>query len=439
MKLIKESYKYLLTLSLLTLMACTTDKPKIDPKLEYKDFIQEETIKADSSVAAITIPTAEENQSWNSSNFSLLDIPENIATTADINKLNVKNYRLYSGSSDANHTRTVVIHGDSIFALSDNILYSYELASPNKLKWSVTVSMNGKNLIGGGIYAQDKYLAVTSGSKDLVLLDASSGNILWTYTLMNISRSTPLIYKNLVFINTVDNSMYAIDLNTGFLKWIIKEAHEKLGFLGASSPEAFKETIIMPFSSGKLAALNIETGQAKWSASLSLGIGNKSYVNDIDIVPVIKKDTVFLSSLNGILYSIDANTGSLNWSNPHAGGHSQIWVADDYIYTINKNNQVLALHKKSGTINWIYDLEPQNIKKKESLFFDDPYYTFKGPTMIGGYLYIVSSNGSLIIIDPKSGKLASNLGVSRNIYSPSLAVGNKIYLINESGVLSVVD
>ena len=87
----------------------------------------------------------------------------------------------------------------------------------------------------------------------------------------------------------------------------------------------FEKTIIMPFSSGKLAAINVEDGQLAWSSSLSVGLGVKSYINDIDMVPVIKDKTVFLSSINGILYAIDAKDGALKWTNTQAGGGDQIW------------------------------------------------------------------------------------------------------------------
>ena len=440
--ILSKAHKYLAALLLGILASCSTEVSKIDKSLEYTDFIKDDSYSTETvkSVASYTIqiPTAKENTSWTSSNFSLMNTPQNIAANINLSKPSLKTYKLYSSSSNIPSGKTIVIHQDSIFALSDNILYAYELSSPKNIKWSVPVIKAQDNLAGGGIYALDDYIAVSAGSKELILVNAQTGNIIWVYNLTNISRSSPLIYKDSVFINTIDNSLYCIDLKTGFLKWIVKEAHEKLGFLGASSPEPFNDTIVMPFSSGKLSAIDVATGQSRWSASLSMGIGNKSYVNDIDMTPVIKNGTAFLSSRNGILYSINATTGTLEWTNQQAGGHSQIWVAGDYIYTINNNNQLLAIYKVTGAIKWIHDLEPQMVKKRENLFFDETYTTFKGPTMIDGNLYVVSSDGYLVIIDAKSGSQVQQFKVSKEIYSPVLSVDNKVYMLNNFGILSVM-
>ena len=78
------------------------------------------------------------------------------------------------------------------------------------------------------------------------------------------------------------------------------------------------------------------------------------------------------------------------------------------------------------------------VKKRENLFFDETYTTFKGPTMIDGNLYVVSSDGYLVIIDAKSGSQVQQFKVSKEIYSPVLSVDNKVYMLNNFGILSVM-
>jgi len=426
------------------LVSCSTETTKIDESLNYTDFIRDitHTTEIDSSITShrINVPTAKTTNSWKSSNFSLTEVPENLLANINFENLKVKNYNLTHGNSyESSNSRNIVLHKDTVFTLSSNELYAYDLANLNNVKWKREVARKQDNLIGGGIYAEGEYVAVSCGGKEVVLFNSSNGNKLWSYTLSNISRSAPVIYKGHVFINTIDNTLHAINLKTGFLEWAVKEAHEKLGFLGTSSPVVFNNMIIMPFSSGKLSAIDVATGQIIWSASLSIGRGTKSYVNDIDMVPVIKDETVYLSSRNGLVYAINAVNGGLEWANQQAGGGSnQVWVADDYVYSINKNNQLIAVYKVTGTIKWIYDLEPQNTNKKDNIFFDKFYATFSGPTMINGNLYVISSDGHMIVVSATSGEKIKDINVLKSVYSPVLSINNQVYLLNSSGTLSVM-
>lgn len=423
------------------LASCRTETSTIDSTFEYKDFLREEShlVEVDSSIAShlVNVTKAETNPSWNNSNFSLKNIPQNLHAKINLDKPNINNYKI-SGSSETESNRNPVIYKNKLFTLADNFVFAYKADNPKILEWKAELSEEKNNLIGGGIYIENNNLAVTYGGKEIFLINANNGNKIWSHNLANIARSSPLIYRNSVFINTIDNTLHCLDLKTGFLKWAMKEAHEKLGFLGASSPVPFEDTIIIPFSSGKLSAIDINTGQIKWAANLSMGITTQSYVNDIDMAPVIKDGVVYISSHNGILYAIQAADGTLEWANQQIGGHNQIWISGDYVYTINNNNQLLAIFRTTGTIKWIYNLEKIEKKNKENIFFDEKHIKFEGPTMINGNLYVISSDGKILIISAKLGEKIKDIKISRGSYSPAIVVDEKIYLLSSSGTLSVI-
>jgi outer membrane protein assembly factor BamB len=58
--------------------------------------------------------------------------------------------------------------------------------------------------------------------------------------------------------------------------------------------------------------------------------------------------------------------------------------------------------------------------------------------MINNMLYLTSSDGKLSVFDPASGIKLNEYQISKNVYSPPISVGDKIYFINNSGILSVV-
>lgn len=433
---------FLPAILLILLTSCLPEKEvKLDPNLEYVDFIPHgsDSLEIDDSISehVIRVPSAEKANSWHSSSFSLNGIPQNLYAKTKLNNPKIKTYKLSSGS-DSYGRENIVVANDTIYTISKGTVYAYHLDNPSKLKWKKIVSKGGNKLVGGGLYQKQKYLAVTTGGKDLVLLNSRDGKEVWRYRLNNIARSTPMIHGNKVYVVTIDNALHCITLKTGFVEWGIKEAHENLGFLGGASPEYYNNSIIMPFSSGKILSINTDTGKELWSATLSAVAGNETYVNDIDMVPVIKEGIAYISSHNGILYAINATQGSLEWANRYAGGHSQLWVANDYLYTINKNNQLLAVYKVTGSIKWATGLETTTKKKKDSFFFSKNSDSFSGPTMINGNLYITSSDGHLLIFNAVNGKKIGDIAIKKGINSPAIAVGDKIYLMNDNGSLTVI-
>jgi outer membrane protein assembly factor BamB len=436
-------FKYFILLaSLLALSSCMPEKEvKLDPNLDYLDFIPygSDSLEIDSAISehVINVPHAKKINSWHSSSFSLNNIPNNLYAKINLQNPKVKTYNLTTGS-DYSARDNIVVANDTIYTSSQGTVFAYHLNNPSKLRWKKIVEKEKNNLVGGGIYYQGQYLAITTGGKDLVLLSSDTGKEVWRYRLSNISRSTPVIYQNRVYVVTIDNVLHAINLKTGFVEWGIKEAHENLGFLGGSSPESYEKSIIMPFSSGKILSINAETGKEIWSATLSATPGDESYINDIDMVPVIKDGMLYISSHNGVLYSINAAKGTLEWANRYAGGHSQLWVANDYLYTVNKNNQLLAIYKVTGSVKWATELESINKTNKDSVFFSDNSTSFNGPTMINGNLYITSSNGHLLVFNAVSGKKLKDIKIKKGDNSPAITAGEHIYFLNGSGTLTVI-
>lgn len=436
-------FKYFILLTtLLTLSSCMPEKEvKLDPNLDYVDFIPHgaDSIEIDSAISehVINIPNAKKNNSWHSSSFSLNNIPHNLYAKINLQNPKIKTYKLTPGSESSSRDN-IVVANDTIYTSSRGTVFAYHLSNPSKLRWKKTVEKEKDNLVGGGIYYKDKHIAITTGGKDLVILNSYTGKEVWRYRLSNISRSTPVIYQNRVYVVTIDNALYAINLKTGFVEWGIKEAHENLGFLGGSSPESYDKSIIMPFSSGKILSINAETGKEIWSASLSATSGDESYINDIDMVPVIKDGILYISSHNGILYAINAAKGTLEWANRYAGGHSQLWVANDYLYTINKNNQLLAIYKVTGSVKWAVGLEAIKKSKKAAILFSDNSTTFNGPTMINGNLYITSSNGHLLVFNAVSGKKLKDIKIKKGNNSPVITAGEHIYFLSGNGTLTVI-
>lgn len=383
----------------------------------------------------ITIPAATINPAWPTSNFSLNGIPENIKTT---NPIDFK-------TSTHSILGTKNLHTASISpVIVENVMYlfnnkghvsAFQTDKLNKPLWTkiIAESDSERDLAGGGLVASGNRLIVTFGNKTVVALNKNDGQELWRLDLSNIARSAPIVKDNKVFVLTIDNRLYCLSLIDGKVLWTHEGAIEQFGIFGFASPAVFDNLIITPHSSGQLFALNTNTGEPVWNANLIKSSNNNTmlYLNDIDMTPIIKNGVVYISNYAGVMFSINAKTGEVIWANDAAGGNKFAWIAGDYIYSVNRYNQLTAMQKKTGQFAWVTNLEQSKPKKGIKM-------QYSGPTMINGSLYVTCSNGMLMVYNPANGEQISEHKISNSVYSPIIAVENQIYFISNSGSLSVV-
>jgi outer membrane protein assembly factor BamB len=138
-------------------------------------------------------------------------------------------------------------------------------------------------------------------------LNALDGTVKWTFStgtdpshLMQGIQSSPSIIDTIVIIGARDATVYAINANTGKKIW-------STNFGGTWMPSSFvyyEGTIYTGSSEGiGLKALNLKDGKVKFSVS------NNFYFTFSS--PAFASGTIFIGCLNGSLFAVDANTGTI--------------------------------------------------------------------------------------------------------------------------------
>jgi outer membrane protein assembly factor BamB len=419
----KQLLKRLLLLCLIMPMfaACSkSDKPIDLSKYEdlesgtMKSFVPDPALKSQ----PVRLPNATKTTMWASSGDILNEVPQNIlAKSSGGGSYNVhdrfsKDYHFVSNSP--------VIYGNKLFVLGNSSsLHAYNLSNLNEELWEKSLGNTEEDAFrGGGIFASNNYLAVTHGSNDVILLNAGTGVEKWKYMMSNISRAAPVIYKGMVFVLTVDNKLYCLDLATGLLKWVNEGAAEQLGVIKAASIIAYENIVLVPYSVGQVYAINIADGKQLWNLSMD---DKFSSIGDL-FTPVISNNVAYLSSFKGALYALNLKTGNVVWTNHYAGGN-EIWIAGDYIFCMNKNSQLSAVNKLTGKVKWIQDLP------------NDSFYT--SPIIINSELFVASSSGSLLTFSPFTGKQIRSQEIAAGRYSDPIATSAGLFLLSEKGKLLV--
>ncbi len=230
------------------------------------------------------------------------------------------------------------------------------------------------------------YLTTNNGA--LYALNAFTGKLEWSIldTATKAYSSPPeLPYyyvfqpaqsKDLVFFSTPDSKLYAVETDTGFIKW---EYRSKASFI--TYPVVSQGKVYIGDGKGVLHCFDADNGEKKWD-----------YLTEASIhyPPAIKENEVFLGSTDGILHVINARTGKLSWKYASADSiESSPVIEKNSVYVGTSNGKLFSLNIKKRHLKWKFDVEG---------------FVVTQPLIDRGLLYVSSNDGKLYALDADEGE-----------------------------------
>ncbi|AOZ91794.1 PQQ-binding-like beta-propeller repeat protein [Paenibacillus crassostreae] len=228
----------------------------------------------------------------------------------------------------------------------------------------------------------------------------------WKFKTEGPVRSSPVILDGILYIGSDDQSVYAIEEESGTQKWSYKTR-------GAikSSPAIAEETVYVYSDDGTIYALHLADGTMKWSYDTEVKDEIRDKVDYWKSSPAIADGVLYIGGGNNTFFAIDTATGTLLWkksaalndytceSCPPPFLHSSPAVYDGVVfvgvagYDVGKQVEpgtVIAFDKESGEQLWISDI--LNGAVDSSPVVDDKA------------IYVGMRNGGLQSLDRKTGK-----------------------------------
>jgi outer membrane protein assembly factor BamB len=317
----------------------------------------------------------------------------------------------------------------------------------HRVKWKFPT---GDRVISSPVF-QDKVLYFGGDDGNIYAVDAETGRQIWKRTTGGPAPSTPAVANGMVYAASYDGKFYALNAQTGGVKWKFATGGERRfeakGIHGLepknqtiadqydvflSSPVVAQGAVYFGSGDGNLYALDANSGELKWKFKTG---------DVIHASPAYADGTVYVGSWDSFFYAVDAATGKEKWRfhggedpliHNQVGFQSSAAVVDGVVYVGCRDSNLYALEAATGKEKWRFNNEQSwvitspaiaqgkvifatsdsslyhvldALTGKSVLKQVDKAYMFSSPVVIGDVVLIGVLNGTLEARDLKSGEV----------------------------------
>jgi len=338
------------------------------------------------------------------------------------------------GISSTNRLMPQPVVGDGrVFTLdTDSQVSGYDLSTGQRI-WRIDVEPEDidDDPLGGGLGYEGGIVFVVNGFAEMLAIRGDSGQTLWRIPLAAPVRGAPTISSGRALVTTIDNQLQAFDTRTGRLLWSHSGVTEAAGLLGGASPATDGQTVVVPYSSGEVFALNLANGRPLWNDSIVAlrRVDAFTTITDIRGHPVIDREQVIVLGHNDSLVALDLATGTRVWDR-EVGGINMPWAGGDYIFVLTNNGEVVAMTRSAGRIRWI-----RQLPRYEDADDQEGRIIWTGPVLASNRLILVGSHGEAYSVSPYDGRILGALELPDGVRVTPIVANNQLLILTDDAEL----
>ncbi len=273
-------------------------------------------------------------------------------------------------------------------------------------------------------------LVIADNIANYYALDIRNGELLWSKHNLAPFNSQIKIYKDFFFIVDFSNTLRCFSLKDGKELWTIKtessliRSQKKLSMVIVENQLYFKNSI------GDISAVDLKQGELLWQFSTQSSLIYEAAFSLETSDLVTDGNTLFFSNNKNQFFAIDLETGSFNWENK-VNSNLRPSLISNYIFTVSLEGYLIVIDKNSGNIIRVTDIF-KNFKKKKR-------EKIKPTGFIVGIknIYLSTDNGRLLVIDIKSGKTNSVLKIANDKVSRPFILNKNLFLIKNNAIIKL--
>jgi len=273
-----------------------------------------------------------------------------------------------------------------------------------------------------------KTLVVADNIAKYFALDINTGELLWSKNNLAPFNSQIKIFKDKFFIIDFSNTLRCFSLRNGEELWNIRTENSLIRSQKKLSMVIVNDLIYFKNSIGDISAVDINEGELLWQlptqSSLIYEAAFSLETSDL----ITDGNTLFFSNNKNQFFSIDLGTGSFNWEN-QVNSSLRPSLVGNYIFTVSLEGYLIVIEKNSGNIIRVTDVFNNFKKKKRDKI--KPVGFIIGTNNI----YLSTDHGRLMVIDIKTGRTKSILKIDNDKISRPHVIDKDLYVVKENAII----
>jgi outer membrane protein assembly factor BamB len=280
-------------------------------------------------------------------------------------------------------------------------------------------------------FANDgKTLVVADNIAKYFALDINTGELLWSKNNLAPFNSQIKIFEDKFFIIDFSNTLRCFSLKNGEELWNIRTENSLIRSQKKLSMVIVNNLIYFKNSIGDISAVDINEGELLWQlptqSSLIYEAAFSLETSDL----ITDGNTLFFSNNKNQFFSVDLGTGSFNWEN-QVNSSLRPTLVGNYIFTVSLEGYLIVIEKNSGNIIRVTDIFNSLKKKKRDKI--KPVGFIVGTNNI----YLSTDHGRLMVIDIKSGRTKSILKLDNDKISRPFVLDKNLYVVKENAIIKL--
>lgn len=280
-------------------------------------------------------------------------------------------------------------------------------------------------------FANDKGLLIVADNiTKYYALDLTDGKLIWSKNNLAPFNSQIKIYEDKFFIVDFSNTLRCFSIKDGEELWNVKTENSLIRSKKKLSMVIVDGLLYFNNSIGDISSVNINNGELLWQlptrSSLIYEAAFSLETSDI----ITDSNTLFFSNNKNQFFSIDLGTGSFNWENK-INSSLRPSLVGNYLFTISNEGYLFVIEKNSGNIIRVTNIF-ENFKKKLK-------NKIKPVGFVVGLnnIYLSTDNGRLLVIDISIGKTISILKIDSEKISRPIILDKNLFVIKDDAIIKL--
>ena len=275
-----------------------------------------------------------------------------------------------------------------------------------------------------------KILIVADNIAKYYAIDVDTGNILWSKNNTAPFNSELKVYKDRFFIVDYQNILRAYSINDSKEIWNVNTENSLVRTQKKLSMVIVEKKIYFNNSLGDISAVDVHSGELLWQnpTQSNLTFDESFFLKTSDIIA--DKQTLYFSNDKNQFYSLDIKTGNVNWKQK-INSILRPTLIDNYLFTISLEGLLFIIDKNSGNIVRITNLLKQFKSKQRNKI------KFTGFIVGNENIYISTNYGRLLIAEISTGKIKSIIKIDKNKISRPFILNQKLIVITDNSIIKL--